>query len=126
LQDDPEGPPAGLPSDPPEEPAEPVYAEVPAADPALLPSNLYTNIVLDQQYFGDLPGFDPEDAGNKPDWYYDFYPETVNNLTEAQVNQVWKYYSIDVASQLGGELRVTDPEHALNAMDTDLKFENVD
>lgn len=27
---------------------------------------------------------------------------------------------------MGNELRVTDPEHALNSMDKDLKFENVD
>jgi hypothetical protein len=54
-------------------------------DPALLPSNLYSNIVLNQAYLAELPGFSPEDAGNQPDWYYDFYPETVNNLTDQQV-----------------------------------------
>jgi hypothetical protein len=56
--------------------------EAPKIDPALLASNLYKNIELNQAYTAKLPGFSPEDAGNKPDWFYDFYPETVNDLTD--------------------------------------------
>jgi hypothetical protein len=42
------------------------------------------------------------------------------------VEQVWKYFSLDVGSLKDNGMRVTDPEHALNAMDKDLKFDNVD
>ena len=39
---------------------------------------------------------------------------------------MWSYYTIDVALDLGTDLRVTDPEHALNLLDSDIKYENID
>lgn len=67
-------------------------------DPATYASVLYPNIELEHEYLDSLPGFKEEDAGNMPDWYYDFYPETVKLLDEDQIKRVWKYYSIDVTS----------------------------
>jgi hypothetical protein len=43
---------------------------------------LYPNIDLEHEYLDTLPGFLPEDAGNMPDWYYDFYPETIKLLDD--------------------------------------------
>lgn len=51
-------------------------------DPATYASVLYPNIELEHEYLDNLPGFEPEDAGNMPDWYYDFYPETVKLLDD--------------------------------------------
>ena len=38
---------------------------------------------------------------------------------------MWHYFSLDLSSQLD-DLTVTDQDHALNAMDQDLKLEDVD
>jgi hypothetical protein len=54
-------------------------------DPATYASVLYPNIELEHEYLDTLPGFAPEDAGNMPDWYYDFYPETIKLLDDQQI-----------------------------------------
>ena len=75
---------------------------------------------------GKLKGLTPAEMHDKPDWYFDFYPETSDNMTPEQEMEVWQYYSIDVLSELGTDLTVSDPSHALNLLDSDLKYDNID
>ena len=49
---------------------------------------------------------------------------TASNAESKSID-VWKYYSLDVASQLGGDLEVTDPKHELNQLESDIKYANV-
>ena len=60
-------------------------------------TEIYPELSLDHSLSGKLQGLAPSELDN-PDWFYDFYPETTDNLTPEQEKNVWSYYSIDVLS----------------------------
>ena len=81
-----------------------------------LPSELYPHILLGRRYEGDLSGDETEGAGQEA---------TTTSAVEVDSAKAWRYYSLDIASQLDGDFRVTDPEQALNQLKSDIKYANV-
>ena len=94
---------------------EPVAPVVPAGP---LPSEVYQNIKLNKYYEGSLERTAAEKAKGERmynSYYYQRDPK----------HQLWKYFSLDVAKEVGKQLEITDPAHALNQLNTTIKYEGV-
>lgn len=91
----------------------PIAPVVPAGP---LPSEVYENIELDKYYHGRLEANKTGKAEKEPMSRFPVYSPLWKG------DNLWHYYSFDVAKQLGKDLEVKDEKAILSQLNTDLKY----
>ena len=102
---------------PPEHKAK-VFEQKPVVPAGPLPSELYKNVELNKFYEDTLERDAAEKAKGEATWASYYYQKD-------PAHQLWQYYSLDVAKQLGSKLKITDPTHTLNQINDTLKYDGV-